>query len=698
MLSKGLAVRLAAAAGLLAAVLALPSAAQALPSDARLGCLTSSTETGPPPGSGACPLTPGATSNGLDSPLDFAENAAVSADGKNVYLTAANRVNTFNRATTTGALSFAGCISGEQDPGDPCSEIPGATATGSGSGLQGAGGLALSGDDENLYVTSSSDDAVATFARNKTTGALTYVECHSGQTGTCDNPLNGGNAIMTQANGSASGLNSAGGIAVHPNDEALFVAASFDSALGAFVRNPSGKLRWVGCFTGSAAAGSGGTGACNDSPQGTTAGGIDSGFGGLRDVVVSEDGKNLYATARNDATLVSFAENGAGELVFERCVTGDKGGSGSGGNDKCLDLDDGAGAAAPLATASGEDSPLGGARSLLVSPDGLDIYVVTAQGVTHLTRGIPPPDAQQGAPLFFSCLSGTDTAHAACATTPKTGSKGGLELPGELAISPDGNTVFITTTAFLDGADGLATLDRNSGTGALSFSGCLTADTAAGPQGTGACATLPSARPNGSNSGLGGATGLAISPGGQHLYALGGFDAAINWFGNDGDGDGVGDVNDNCPSNANPDQADADGDGAGDACDTPADTAPPNLSLSGKKKQSNKKAVVVKANCDENCTVTVRPKGKATVKLAAPGPQAGVAKKSKKKLKLTVAKKSLKAGKTKRLKLRFKGRKTKKLVKRAIKRKKGKITLRLQGKAKDAAKNKAKDTFKVKIR
>jgi len=35
----------------------------------------------------------------------------------------------------------------------------------------------------------------------------------------------------------------------------------------------------------------------------------------------------------------------------------------------------------------------------------------------------------------------------------------------------------------------------------------------------------------------------------------------------DGDGDGVPDVSDNCPSVANPGQADIDGDGAGDACD-----------------------------------------------------------------------------------------------------------------------------------
>ena len=47
------------------------------------------------------------------------------------------------------------------------------------------------------------------------------------------------------------------------------------------------------------------------------------------------------------------------------------------------------------------------------------------------------------------------------------------------------------------------------------------------------------------------------------------------WFGSlpgiDTDGDGIADVDDNCPANANVDQADVDGDGTGDACDPDAD-------------------------------------------------------------------------------------------------------------------------------
>lgn len=694
----------------LAALAHLGSAtAQALPSDARLGCLTGQTQAGPSPGSGACDLTAGATASGEDSGLEFLGGPIVSPDGRNVYAVTSDNVVTFNRNSTTGALTFASCISAEQNPSDPCSEIPGATASGSGSGLAGASEIAIPGDGKNLYVAAFSDAAVVTFSRNTTTGALSFVECHSGKTGVCGNPLNGGNAIATTVGGDGTGLWGPLAIAVHPNDQALFVGSGLDDAITAFVRNPDGKLRFVGCFTGNTAVGSGGSGACNDSPQGTTAKGVDSGFDRVNALAFSPDGHNFYATASADYALISFA-NGPGGLEFERCITGDKGGSGSQGNQKCLDLDDGAGAAVPLATATGEASPLENPARPFVSPDGLDVYVTSsAYGIAHFTRGLPPPDPEAGAPLFFDCLSGASAGPAACAMTPKTGDFGGLTLAGDAAITSDGANVFVQTSGFFgEGSDGVATLSR-AGNGSLSFARCLTGDTLAGPAGSNACAALPTAQPGGVNSGLALATGLALPPDDKHLYLTGGVDDAINWFGDDGDGDGVGDLLDNCPAAANPSQADADGDGAGDACDptpngpTPngpappgpgPDTKAPKLKLAGKKKQSNRKRVLVRASCNENCQVKIRAVKKATVKARASAKFV----KKKTKLKLKPAKASVEAGGTVPLKLKFRGKKSKRLVKRAIKQKKGKIKLTLRGTATDDAGNKGKAIFKLTIR
>ncbi|NIV47751.1 MAG: hypothetical protein GWN46_13485, partial [Gammaproteobacteria bacterium] len=51
--------------------------------------------------------------------------------------------------------------------------------------------------------------------------------------------------------------------------------------------------------------------------------------------------------------------------------------------------------------------------------------------------------------------------------------------------------------------------------------------------------------------------------------------------GADADGDGIPDLDDNCPNTANADQADADGDGVGDVCDNcPDDANPPPPLLS----------------------------------------------------------------------------------------------------------------------
>jgi hypothetical protein len=55
----------------------------------------------------------------------------------------------------------------------------------------------------------------------------------------------------------------------------------------------------------------------------------------------------------------------------------------------------------------------------------------------------------------------------------------------------------------------------------------------------------------------------------DHAQGRDNVEEQIAKHGGDGDGDGVIDVNDNCPAVANPDQADSDGDGMGDACDDP---------------------------------------------------------------------------------------------------------------------------------
>lgn len=103
----------------------------------------------------------------------------------------------------------------------------------------------------------------------------------------------------------------------------------------------------------------------------------------------------------------------------------------------------------------------------------------------------------------------------------------------------------------------------------------------------------------------------------------------------------------------------------------------PKLKLGGKKKQSNKKMVVVTAKCNEDCSVVVKSKGK---------------------LKVKPARAKLKAGKSKKLKLKFTGKRTKRLVKNALGKRKGKATLKLKGTATDDNGKKGSATFKVTLK
>jgi hypothetical protein len=641
-----------------AAVLFAPVEARALPGDARLGCLSGDTQVGPSPGSGACALTAGAAAGGTNSGLGELTYPVASADGRNVYAATFAGVVTFNRDPATGALTFAGCITGDENPDDPCTEIAGATASGSDSGLGNVSGIALAADDRNLYVTAQGDDAVATFSRNPSTGALSFVECHSGQTGVCGNPQNGGLfPISKTVTGSGTGFNGTAAIAVHPNDEALVTASRGDDAITAFIRNPDGRLQYAGCFTGDTGVGSGGSGACNDAPLGTSNNGSGSGFDGVSALAFSPDGLNLYATAQLDHSLISFADGGGG-LEFERCVTGDRTGSGSDGTGRCFDLDEGAGASVPLATADGSGSPLESPALPVVSPDGLDIYVISpGAGVSHFTRGLAPPDPEQGAPLFFSCISGLQDGPAACAKTPKTGDYSGLLQTWDAEIAPDGANLYVQTSRFFSGSDGVATL-RRTGDGSLAFTRCLTGDTLAGPAGSGACSAVPGAQPGAINSGLSFASGLAIAPGGEHLYSTSFADSAISWLGDE------------------------------------PDAAAPVLRLSGRKKQSSRKRITVRAKCDEACRVTIRAAGKAKVKVRSSRSRT---KTKKVRLNVKPVSKTVTAGKKATFRLRFRGGKTKRLVRRAI-RTNGTIKLKLVGRASDTSGNRSRAGFTLTIR
>ena len=114
--------------------------------------------------------------DGIDG-VDGIENTAdvcVSADGKNVYAVGKDddAVAVFTRNTSDGTLTFL--------------EAHFDTDTGI-DGLDGAQAIAIAPNDDFVYVGSGQDDAIAIFARDATTGALTY----SGMISNADDGVSG---------------------------------------------------------------------------------------------------------------------------------------------------------------------------------------------------------------------------------------------------------------------------------------------------------------------------------------------------------------------------------------------------------------------------------------------------------------------------------------------------------------------------
>jgi len=234
---------------------------------------------------------------GVDG-LDEVSGSAASPDGKNVYTASVtdDAVATFSRDPATGAVTFV-----EQDK----------DGVGGVDGLDVAVGIAASPDGKNVYVAGRADDAIAVFARDPATGALTFVEQEKDGVGGVD------------------GLDLVGAVAVSPDGGNVYAAGTTDDAVASFARDPAtGALTFV-----------------EQDKDGLAA--VD-GLDGAEGVAASPDAKHVYVSGGNDDAVATFSRNLAtGALTF---VEQDKDG------------------------VSGVDG-LDDARRVAASPDGGNVYV-----------------------------------------------------------------------------------------------------------------------------------------------------------------------------------------------------------------------------------------------------------------------------------------------------------------------------------
>jgi DNA-binding beta-propeller fold protein YncE len=399
------------------------------------------------------------------SGLDDVESVAVSPGGAHVYAASdmGDAVAVFSRDPDSGLLTF---VEAHFDGADGV------------DGLQGACSVSVSPDGKHVYVASKDDGAVAIFERDGTTGSLTYVDRVT-------------SAMCTE-------LEYASCVLVGPGGSQVYVASKWPGALVAFSRNATtGALTLIG--------------AARDG-----VGGVD-GLAGARSLAITGDGSRVYVAGFNDSALAVFGRNtSTGALTY-------------------LETEwDGAGAV----------DGLGGATAVASNPTKGYVYAAgyDDSAVAVFAR---EPD---GALSFLQARSSVD----------------GLEGAVGIAVSPDGEQVYVAG----NDDDAVVVFARDAATGSLSYvqtkrdAGGL-ADGLAGaravvvsPDGANVyvaghddnAVSMPSRNPAngaltnlgmvqdgvGGVDGLGGPQGLALSPGGEHLYVASEAEDAVAIFRRDG--------------------------------------------------------------------------------------------------------------------------------------------------------------------
>jgi len=404
---------------------------------------------------------------GVDG-LDGVDSVTVSPDGSHLYASGRHEdaLAVFSRNPSTGSLTF---VEVQKD------------GVGGVDGLDGPESVTVSPDGSHLYAAGSSDNAVAVFSRNPSTGALTFVEMQQDGVGGVDglagaasvavspsgshlyaagqlddgvavfsrNPSTGSLTFVEMLKdgvGAVDGLDGANSVTVTPDGSHVYAAGHFDDAVAVFSRNPStGSLTFV-------------------EVQRDGAGGVD-GLDSVRSVTVSPDGSHLYASGYFDNGVAVFSRNPSiGSLTFVEMQQ-----DGVGGVDG-----------------------LRGVQSVTVSPDGNNLY---AAGY------------EEDAVAIFSRNPSSGSLNIVEAQRDGVGAVDGLDGALSVTVSPDGSHLY---AAGRDD-DAVAVFSRNPSTGNLTFVE-MQKDGVGGVDG------------------LDGVWSVTVSSDGSHLYAAGALDDSVAVF------------------------------------------------------------------------------------------------------------------------------------------------------------------------
>ncbi len=302
-------------------------------------------------------------------------------------------------------------------------------------GLLDAWAVVVSADNANVYATASTDDTLLVFERDAVTGELSHVQ------------------TLEDGVGGVDGMNTPRSAAVSLDGRHVYVGGEGDDAIAVFERDEQGMLTFVQFVRDG-----------QDDGSGNTVNGLD----GVRSVTVSDDGQNVYAASIDDDAVAVFVRNAnTGELTFIHFLT------------------DGV---------AGVDG-LFGARSVVVSPDGLHAYVA---GRDDNAIAILERDAGDGQLTFIDVIRDGDNA----------GAVDGLAAVQVVAISPDGKHIY----AGSNDDQAMSVFERDANTGLLEFIQVVF---------------------DGNDIQLDGATSIAVSPDGGSVYVAAEIDDAVMAFSRD---------------------------------------------------------------------------------------------------------------------------------------------------------------------
>jgi 6-phosphogluconolactonase (cycloisomerase 2 family) len=258
--------------------------------------------------------------------------------------------------------------------------------SGSVDGLATVQGVAVSPDGKHVYAAGYGDNAVAVFSRNATTGALTFVQ------------------VQKNGTGGITSLLGAYGVTVSPDGKHVYVASSLSGSVTVFSRNAtSGALTLV-------------------EAQVDGAGGITS-LAGAETVVTSPNGAHVYVAAQTDNALTVFSRSSStGKLTLVEVHK-----NGTGGADG-----------------------LAGVQAVTVSPDGAHVYTASNDDSAVAVFG---RNATTGALTFVEVKK------------DGVGGVDGLAGAEWVTVSPNGAYVYGVS----DVEDSIVVFSRNATTGALTF-------------------------------------------------------------------------------------------------------------------------------------------------------------------------------------------------------------------------------------